>query len=90
MEAVGDFDKALELDPDSAEALYNRGLAYSQGGVYDKALADYTQALKPPPRTGRSITTGATPTWIWARLEGGPGGLQPGPEAPPQEPGYPP
>ena len=33
-DAVGDFDKAMDLAPDSPEAYYNRGLAYSrQQGV---------------------------------------------------------
>jgi tetratricopeptide (TPR) repeat protein len=50
VEAVADFNKALELAPTSSEALYNRALAYSRSGVYDKALADYTQALKYAPR----------------------------------------
>ena len=48
-DAVGDFDQALELAPNSPEALYNRGLAYSRQEVFDKALADYTQAVEVRP-----------------------------------------
>ena len=60
---MGDFDQALDLNPDSAEAFYNRGLAYSRQNVFDKALEDYTQAAKLSPKDWQSTTTGATLTW---------------------------
>ena len=39
-QAIADFNKAVELDPSSANYYYNRGLAYAEKGEYDKAIAD--------------------------------------------------
>jgi tetratricopeptide (TPR) repeat protein len=44
-EAVGDLTRAIELDPDLAEAWYQRGLARTLLGKKDEALADYKQTL---------------------------------------------
>jgi tetratricopeptide (TPR) repeat protein len=44
-EAVEDLNHALELEPDNAEAWYQRGLVYVLLGERDKALADYEQTL---------------------------------------------
>jgi tetratricopeptide (TPR) repeat protein len=48
-EAVEDLTRAITLDPENAEAYYQRGLAYSLLGEPAKALADYEQtcALDP-------------------------------------------
>lgn len=43
--AIADFDTALFLDPDDADAHYNRGVAYQQKGDHDSAIADYTKAI---------------------------------------------
>ncbi len=59
-EAVGDFDKAIELHPKTTDAYYNRGLAkfrigeiqFAQGNVekaqalYEDGIKDSTQAIK--------------------------------------------
>ncbi|MDR1419898.1 MAG: tetratricopeptide repeat protein [Treponema sp.] len=47
--AVEDLSQAVALDPDNADAWYERGLAYTLLGEKDKALADYerTCALDP-------------------------------------------
>ena len=44
-EAIADFSAALVLDPKSAGALNNRGLAYRKKGDLDRAIADYTAAI---------------------------------------------
>ena len=44
--ALADYTKALELKPDYANALNNRGVIYLQKGLYDKAIEDFTGALK--------------------------------------------
>ena len=44
--ALAAFNKALELDPDNAVVLNSRGLAYSNKGDDDRALADYDLALQ--------------------------------------------
>jgi tetratricopeptide (TPR) repeat protein len=43
--AIGEFNKALEINPKSALTYYHRGLAYSNKGRHDLAVADYTDAL---------------------------------------------
>ena len=47
LEAV---DKALSIKPDYLEALVNRGLAHSQKGKHEQAIADFTEALRVDPR----------------------------------------
>jgi beta-barrel assembly-enhancing protease len=49
-EAVADYAKAIELEPDSAYHRYNRGRAYQNAEQYDPALADYAAALRLNPR----------------------------------------
>ena len=44
-EALADFSAALGLDPKSASALNNRGLAYRIKGDLDRAITDYTAAI---------------------------------------------
>jgi Flp pilus assembly protein TadD len=41
-----DLDKAIELDPDDAGAYNNRGFNYAEMEQFEKAIADYNQALK--------------------------------------------
>ena len=38
--AIADFNEAIRLKPDLAEAYYNRGLAYDEIGEDTKAKAD--------------------------------------------------
>ncbi len=42
--AVSDFSQAITLKPDYAEAYYNRGVAYYQGGQQQQACSDWTKA----------------------------------------------
>lgn len=44
--AIADYDQALRLKPDSAEADNNRGYAHYWNYEGDKAIADYTQAIR--------------------------------------------
>ncbi|KKL71137.1 hypothetical protein LCGC14_2097910, partial [marine sediment metagenome] len=45
-QALADYTKALELDPDFVLAYHNRGLAYANLGDLEQAIADYTKALE--------------------------------------------
>jgi tetratricopeptide (TPR) repeat protein len=47
--AIANYDQALQLKPDWAEAYNNRGAAYDDKGEYDRAIADYDQAIKLKP-----------------------------------------
>lgn len=44
--AIKDFDQAIEINSNWAEAFYNRGLAYSKLAEHQKAIEDYTKALE--------------------------------------------
>jgi tetratricopeptide (TPR) repeat protein len=47
--AIAEFDKALAINKDLAEAYYFRGYAYDNKGDYDRAIADYTEAIRIDP-----------------------------------------
>ncbi len=44
-QAIGEFDKAIELDPDMVEAYRARGSAHHKLVEYDQAIADYQKAV---------------------------------------------
>ena len=44
--ALYDFNKAVQLDPNNAYLLYDRGNLYYNQGDYDKAIADYDAAIE--------------------------------------------
>lgn len=48
-EAINCFDKALEINPKSVDALLNKGVVYEQKGDYRKAKSIYLQILKDNP-----------------------------------------
>lgn len=43
--AISDYGRALELRPDLAEALVNRGIVWFEKHRYDRAIADYDAAI---------------------------------------------
>ena len=44
--AIKDFDKAIELNPEFAEAYNNLGNAYDDKGDFDKAIVNFNTAIK--------------------------------------------
>ena len=44
--AIEDYDQAIRLNPNFAEAFYNRGVAYDGKGQPDRAIEDYDQAIR--------------------------------------------
>jgi tetratricopeptide (TPR) repeat protein len=44
--AIPDFDQALRLTPNDADAFDNRGWAYAHKGDYKRAIQDYDQAIR--------------------------------------------
>ncbi len=45
MQAISDFDRAIEIDPEYSAAYYNRSLAYGKLGNYKQAIADCDRAI---------------------------------------------
>ncbi len=44
-----DLDRAIELDPDQADAIVDRGVTYLAMGRYEDALADFDRAIELDP-----------------------------------------
>jgi tetratricopeptide (TPR) repeat protein len=44
-EAIKDFNRAIEIKPDYADAFYNRGIAYSKLGQHQRAIENYIKAI---------------------------------------------
>ena len=45
-EAIKAYRRAIELEPDYADAYYNLGLAYAGKGEYDRAIEAFNQVIK--------------------------------------------
>lgn len=48
-EAIGLYDKAIAIDKDKADALYQRGFCYARQNEFEKAYIDYTRVLELKP-----------------------------------------
>lgn len=48
-QAIRDFSKVIESEPQHAMAYNNRGVAYKQKGDYDRAISDYSRAIEIDP-----------------------------------------
>ena len=48
-EAISHYDKAIQLEPDTAVYHRNRGVAHNKLGQYETAIADYTKAIQLDP-----------------------------------------
>ncbi|MDD5613822.1 MAG: tetratricopeptide repeat protein [Candidatus Omnitrophica bacterium] len=44
-EAIAEFSKVIDVDPEYSEAYYNRGLVYAKKGDYEQAIIDFTSAI---------------------------------------------
>lgn len=51
-EAIKDFTRVIEIDPDNANAYFNRGCCYDSVGELDLAISDYSVALELDMRNG--------------------------------------
>ena len=61
--ALVDFNKAIERDPNYAEAYFGRGQTYTKKGEYDAALADLNQAIKLNEKDARPYEWRAWVNW---------------------------
>ena len=48
-QAIQDFDRAIQLNPNDATVFNNRGLAYDRLEQYQKAIQDYDRAIQLKP-----------------------------------------
>jgi Tfp pilus assembly protein PilF len=48
-EAIGDFDRAIAMDPNFRDAFLNRGTAFENMGRYDRAIEDFNAAIAVSP-----------------------------------------
>jgi tetratricopeptide (TPR) repeat protein len=44
-QAIGDYGRAIEIDPSHAPAYYNRAGVYYAKAIYDRAIEDYGRAI---------------------------------------------
>ena len=81
---MADYDEAIQLDPNYAQAYYARGVARNSLRDYQGAVADYDQAI----RLKSELYPGLLQPWDCAagpgRQPGGAGGLWPGHPARPK------
>jgi tetratricopeptide (TPR) repeat protein len=61
--AIGEYNKALEINPRSAVVYYNRSVAYTSKGQYDKAVTDCSSALQLNPRDANSYYSRGVSYW---------------------------
>ena len=45
-EAIQDYTKALQSDPDNLHFLHNRGICYQKIRCYEEAVKDFTEEIK--------------------------------------------
>lgn len=53
-EAINDFTRIINIDPDNANAYFNRGCCYDSVGELDLAISDYSVALELDMRNGNN------------------------------------
>ncbi len=53
-QAIQDFDKAIELNPEYPDHYYNRGSAFDEQGEYEKAIQDYDRAIELKPEDAKA------------------------------------
>ena len=67
--ALADYNRALELNPESASAYGNRGNLYSEQGKLELALADYNRVLEINPESAYAYNNRGTIYYTQGKLE---------------------
>lgn len=53
-QVIADYNKVVELNPETAYVYIRRGSAYQELGDYERAIADYTEAIRLDPDNARA------------------------------------
>ena len=69
--AIEDYDHAIAINPNDADALNNRGTSYRAKGKYDLAVLDYDQAIKLIPNNAKALSNRCFAKALADRLEQG-------------------
>jgi len=69
IQAIDAFTAAIKLNPKSATAFNNRGIAYCQKGELDKAVDDFSQAIKIDPDFGKAYNNRAVTLWYQGKRD---------------------
>jgi tetratricopeptide (TPR) repeat protein len=69
--AISEYDEAIRLDPNFAEAYNRRGAAYDLKKDYDKAISDYTEAIRLDPKYSKAYYNRALSYFSQGKYEQG-------------------
>jgi tetratricopeptide (TPR) repeat protein len=50
IDGLEEFNEAIKLNPDNADAYYNRGVTYRKLGQHERAIEDYNEAIRLRPQ----------------------------------------
>jgi Flp pilus assembly protein TadD len=62
-QAISDFNRAIELNPNDNKAYNNRGIAYRLKGQYDQAISNFNKAIEINPKDAEAYNNLA---WLFA------------------------
>lgn len=68
-EAIPDFDEAIRLNPNSAQAFYGRGNAYLATRQYVRAIQDFDRAISLAPKDSRAYSNRCAAHAMLGKLE---------------------
>ena len=69
--AIEDYDHAIAINPNDADALNNRGISHRANGHYDLAVKDYDQVLKLTPYSAKALNNRCFAKALMDQLEQG-------------------
>ena len=68
-EAIADYNEAIRINPESAEAYYNRGTTKDLLGRHEEALEDYNEAIRINPESAEAYYNRGTTKDVLGRHE---------------------